>query len=70
MRAIAAPGGSPVDEVKRLGRPLDAGRRVADAAWLENLSDDQGEFLRLRLQDEHARRVSLGLTAPEAGDPW
>lgn len=70
VRAIATPGGSPVDEVKRLGRPLDAGRRVADEAWLRGLPDDQGAFLRLRLAGEHARRMSMGLTPPEAGDPW
>lgn len=68
--SIAVPGGSPVDEIKRLGRPLDEGRRVADAEWLENLPDDPGEFLRLRLAEEHKRRLSMGLTAPEGGDPW
>ncbi len=67
---VAVPGGSPVDEIKRLGRPLDAGRRVADAAWLATLPDDPGAFLRLRLAAEHQRRLSLGLTAPEEGDPW
>lgn len=68
--AIAIPGGSPVDEIKRLGRPLDAGRRVADAAWLAALPDDAGEFLRLRLEEEHKRRLAMGLTPPEEGDPW
>lgn len=70
VRAIATADGVPLDEIKRLGRPLDAGRRVADTAWLENLPDDQGAFLRLRLAGEHARRMSMGLTPPEAGDPW
>ena len=68
--AIAVSGGSPVDEIKRLGRHLDEGRRVADADWLAGLSDDPGEFLRLRLEAEHKRRLSMGLTAPEGGDPW
>ncbi len=68
--AIATSGGSPVDEIKRLGRPLDAGRRVADAEWLASLPDDPGEFLRLRLEAEHKRRLSMGLTPPEGGDPW
>ena len=68
--SIAVPGGSPVDEIKRLGRPLDEGRRVADAAWLDSLQDDPGEFLRLRLAEEYKRRLSLGLTPPEGGDPW
>lgn len=70
VTAIAVPGGSPVEEIKRLGRPLDEGRRVADAEWLATLPDDPGEFLRLRLAEEHKRKLSLGLTAPEDGDPW
>lgn len=68
--SIAVSGGSPVDEIKRLGRPLDEGRRVADADWLSSLQDDPGEFLRLKLAQEHKRRLSMGLTAPEGGDPW
>lgn len=68
--AIAVSGGSPVDEIKRLGKQLDAGRRVADADWLAGLPDDPGEFLRLRLEAEHKRRLAMGLTAPEGGDPW
>lgn len=67
---IATPGGSPVAEARRLGRPLDAGKRVADAAWLATLPDDPGEFLRLRLRDEYGRRLAMGLTPPESGDPW
>ena len=67
---IATPGGSPVAEARRLGRPLDEGKRVADAAWLATLPDDPGEFLRLRLRDEYGRRLSMGLTAPDKGDPW
>lgn len=70
VTAIAVAGGSPVDEIKRLGRPLDQGRRVVDAGWLDTLPDDPGEFLRLRLHAEQERRISVGLTAPEVGDPW
>lgn len=56
---------------RRLDRPLDEGRRVADDAWLTTLADDPGEFLRLRLADEHERRVSLGLIPPqEDGERW
>lgn len=69
-KSIATPGGSPVDEIKRLGRQLDAGRRVADAEWLQSLPDDPGRFLRLRLAAEHDRRVSMGLTAAEEVEPW
>lgn len=68
--SIATPGGSPVDEIKRLGRQLDQGRRVADAEWLESLPDDPGEFLRLRLETEYKRRLSFGVSAPDRGDPW
>ncbi|RRH72327.1 hypothetical protein [Falsigemmobacter faecalis] len=63
-------GGAVVEGVRRLERPLDEGGRVADAAWLAALADDPGEFLRLRLAEEHMRRLSLGLTPPEEGDPW
>jgi Ca-activated chloride channel family protein len=67
---IATPGGSPVNEIKRLGRNLDEGGRVADADWLASLPDDPGEFLRLRLAEEYHRRLSMGETAAEKGDPW
>ena len=69
-KVIASPSGVPYDEIKRLGRPLDAGGRVADGTWLEALADDPGEFLRRRLEAEHLRRISMGLTAPDEGDPW
>lgn len=68
--AIAAVGGSPVNEIKQLGRQLDEGRRVADAEWLATLPDDPGEFLQLRLAEEHRRRLSLGLIPPEEDAPW
>jgi len=60
----------PVATFAAESRPLDGGRRVADDAWLATLPDDPGEFLRLRLADEHGRRLMLGLTPPEEGDPW
>ncbi|WP_283179686.1 hypothetical protein [Gemmobacter sp. 24YEA27] len=69
-KVIASPTGVPFDEIKRLGKPLDAGGRVADGTWLESIQDDPGEFLRLRLEAEHLRRLSMGLTAPDQGDPW
>lgn len=69
-KVIASPTGVPYDEIKRLGKPLDAGGRVADGTWLESIQDDPGEFLRLRLEAEHLRRLSMGLTAPDGGDPW
>lgn len=71
VAVIARPGRLPTDETgTRRGKPLDAGGRVADAAWLASLPDDPGEFLRLRLEDEHRRRLSLGETPPEDGDLW
>lgn len=69
-KVIATAGGPPLDEVKRLGRPLDMGRRVADAEWLATLPDDAGEFLKLRLSGEYQRRMSLGLMAGEEENPW
>ncbi len=71
VRPIAIPGGMPTDETTLVhGRRLDAGGLVADAAWLATIPDDPGEFLRLRLADEHRRRLSLGQTPPEDGDLW
>lgn len=71
VKPIALPGGPPTDaDPRRLGRPLDAGGLVADANWLATIPDDPGEFLRLRLADEHRRRLSLGQTPPEEGDLW
>lgn len=43
---------------------------AASESWLETMSDDPGEFLRLRLAAEYERRASLGLIRPEDGDPW
>ena len=68
---IAVPGGMPTDATTRVhGRRLDAGGLVADDSWLAAIPDDPGEFLRLRLVDEHRRRLSLGQTPPEEGDLW
>lgn len=68
---IASPRGLPTDQdARRHGKRLDAGGLVADGTWLETLPDDPAEFLRLRLADEHRRRLSLGQTPPEEGDLW
>lgn len=68
---IAAPGGMPTEQdARHHGKRLDAGGVVADATWLESIPDDPAEFLRLRLADEHRRRLSLGQTPPEEGDLW
>lgn len=68
--AADAVSGAPVNEANPLLKPLDAGGRVADEEWLSSLPDEPGEFLRLRLAEEHKRRLAMGLTAPEEGDPW
>lgn len=70
-KAIATEGGVPTEaDPRRLGRRLEAGGLVADMGWLATIPDDPGEFLRLRLADEHRRRLSLGQTPPEEGDLW
>ena len=51
-------------------KPIVARGFAASDAWLETLSDDPGEFLRLRLRKEYERRTSLGLIRPEEGDRW
>jgi Ca-activated chloride channel family protein len=71
VKTIATPGGLPTEaDPRRLGRRLEAGGLVADMGWLATIPDDPGEFLRLRLADEHRRRLSLGQTPPEEGDLW
>ncbi|TPE50236.1 hypothetical protein [Amaricoccus solimangrovi] len=70
-RMAARPTDPPGGRFSAVMRPIDEGRRVADDAWLATLPDDPGEFLRLRLADEHARRVALGLVPPqEDGVRW
>jgi Ca-activated chloride channel homolog len=51
-------------------RPLDARGLAASDEWLQSLTDDPGEFLRLRIHAEYDRRAQLGLIRPEAQDPW
>lgn len=70
VQVITPPDGPPVERFSADGPPLDTGGRVADDAWLATLADDPGEFLRLRIADEYTRRLSLGLTPPQEGDPW
>lgn len=42
----------------------------ASEAWLETISDDPGEFLRLRLEKEYERRTALGLVRAQEAEPW
>lgn len=62
--AIAAAG------AEYLRRPLEARGVAASDAWLQTLTDDPGEFLRLRIRAEYDRRAQLGLIRPAAQDPW
>ena len=70
VKAIAVAGGPPTEtDPRRLGRRLDAGGLVADAAWLATIPDDPGVFLRLRLADEHRRRLSPRPDPARGGRP-
>lgn len=51
-------------------KPIEARGFVASDAWLQTITDDPGEFLRLRLAKEHERRSGLGLIRPEEGERW
>lgn len=51
-------------------RRLDAKGLAATDQWLDTITDDPGEFLKLRIRAEFDRRAGLGLIRPEEGDPW
>ncbi|RNF35313.1 hypothetical protein [Paracoccus methylarcula] len=51
-------------------RQLDRKGIAATDEWLETISDDPGEFLRLRIRAEYERRAQLGLIRPKEADPW
>ncbi|MBD1547594.1 hypothetical protein [Roseibium aggregatum] len=51
-------------------RRVTARGYAASDAWLDTITDDPGEFLRLRLAKEYERRAGLGLIRPREGDPW
>jgi Ca-activated chloride channel family protein len=60
-----------LDSRGRLGvrRVFDDRFIVADERWLEQLSDVPGEFMAVRIAEEHKRRVKLGLAPPAPEDP-
>ncbi len=51
-------------------KPIEARGFVASDAWIDTITDDPGEFLRLRLEREYERRAGLGLVRPEEGERW
>lgn len=51
-------------------RKLDNKGIAASDTWLQTISDDPGEFLKLRLRAEYDRRAQLGLIRPDEADPW
>lgn len=51
-------------------RQLERRGLAATDEWLETISDDPGEFLRLRIRAEYIRRASLGLIRPKEAEPW
>lgn len=51
-------------------KPIEARGFVASDSWLETITDDPGEFLRLRLEKEYERRAGVGLIRPAEGERW
>ena len=51
-------------------RQIDARGVVASDEWLATISDDPGEFLKLRLKAEYLRRSAQGLIRPREAEPW
>ncbi|MDF3607279.1 hypothetical protein PE067_14765 [Paracoccus sp. DMF-8] len=51
-------------------RKIEARGVVASDEWLSTISDDPGEFLRMRLKAEHDRRAGQGLIRPREAEPW
>lgn len=51
-------------------RRFDRKGIAATDDWLSTISDDPGEFLRLRLRAEYDRRAGLGLIRPDEVAPW
>ena len=49
---------------------LDAKGLAATDQWLDTITDNPGEFLKLRIRAEFDRRAQLGLIRPKEGDPW
>ncbi len=51
-------------------RKIEARGIVASDEWLATISDDPGEFLKLRLKAEYDRRAAQGLIRPREIEPW
>lgn len=77
---IAANGGLPPSQATQNTTPgmlaihwkrdVEARGIAATDDWLSTLTDDPGEFLRLRLKAEYDRRTAQGLIRPAEGAPW
>ena len=59
-----------VPDASRQRKPLEFGALAADGDWLNAITDDPGEFLRLRLEAEYVRRTVGGIVRPVEGSPW
>jgi len=68
--AEKSPWGWPDAPAPERQRKTEARGYAASEAWLKTISDDPGEFLRLRLTKEYERRTGLGLIRPEEVNPW
>ncbi len=54
---------------ERIRKIFDDRFMVANTRWLATLSDVPGEYLKVRIAQEHKRRKKLGLSPPEPEDP-
>lgn len=61
---------SPGLQDPHVNRKIEARGIAASDEWLATVSDDPGEFLRLRLRAEHDRRAGQGLIRPAEAEPW
>lgn len=64
------PAARPTEPDPERGKPIEARGFAASEAWLETITDDPGEFLRLRLEKEFERRAGLGMIRPAKGERW
>lgn len=68
--AEGTPHSSAEIENQSTGRRIEARGIVASDDWLATITDDPGEFLKLRLRAEYDRRAGQGLIRPQEAEPW